>query len=236
MFVWGGTVPTGGHAKALPELVTETVREGRERCGGAVVTVGLGAVEVESRLVSGELACPACEGRLGPWGWARTRSLRNALGGVLVLRPRRSRCRSCGSSHVLLPLVALVRRADVVEVIGQALAVVARGAGARRAAAVVGRPVETVRGWVRRFRARAELLRVVFTALLVEVAPDPVVPAAAGHLVADAVAAIAGAAVAARSRWLGAVGEVPVWRFAAAVSHAQLLAPGWPPAAVSSRV
>lgn len=239
MFVWSGTVPTGGHAKALPELVTEISREGRERCGGAVVTVGLGAVEVESRLVSGELRCPGCAGALGPWGWARTRLLRDGRGPGLVLRPRRSRCRSCGSSHVLLPAFALVRRADVVEVIGQALAVVARGAGARTAAEQVGRPVETVRGWVRRFRERAELLRVVFTVLLAEVAPDPVMPAAAGHPVADAVSAIAGAAVAARSRWPDLVGrnvgEVPVWLFAAAVSHGRLLAPGWPPGISSSR-
>jgi hypothetical protein len=135
---------------------------------------------------------------------------------------------------VLLPLIALVRRADVVEVIGQALVAVAGGAGARRAAELVGRPVETVRGWLRRFRGRVAWLRMVFTALLVEVAPDPVVPAVAGCSVADAVSAIAGAAVAARSRWpqaLGVtIGAVPVWRFAAAVSHGRLLAPGWPPA------
>lgn len=235
MFVWSGAVPTGGHAKALPALVTETSREGRERCGGAVVTVGLDVVEVESRLVSGELRCPVCQGRLGPWGWARTRRLREETGAAAVaLRPRRSRCRACGSSHVLLPLIALARRADVVEVIGQALVAVAGGAGARRAAELVGRPVETVRGWLRRFRGRAAWLRMVFTALLVEVAPDPVVPAVAGCSVADAVSAIAGAAVAARSRWpqaLGVtVGPVPVWRFAAAVSHGRLLAPGWPPA------
>ena len=212
-----------------------------------MVTVGLGAVEVESRLVSGELRCPACEGALGPWGWARTRLLRDGPGTGLVLRPRRSRCRSCRSSHVLLPAFALVRRADVVEVIGQALAAVARGAGARTAAELVGRPVETVRGWVRRFRERAELLRVLFTVLVVEVAPDPVMPAEAGHPVADAVSAIAGAAVATRSRWpdlagsnvgpnVGPnVGEVPVWTFAAAVSHGRLLAPGWPPGVPSSR-
>ncbi|WP_202976274.1 helix-turn-helix domain-containing protein [Microbacterium sp. HSID17254] len=134
---------------------------------------------------------------------------------------------------MLLPAFALVRRADVVEVIGQALAMVARGAGTRTAAEQVGRPAETVRGWVRRFRERAELLRVLFTVLVAEVAPDPVMPAEAGHPVADAVSAIAGAAVATRSRWPSLVdsnvGEVSVWAFAAAVSHSRLLAPGWPP-------
>ena len=32
---------------------------------------------------------------------------------------------------------------------------------------ILGRPVETVRGWVRRFGGRAEAVRVAFTALLV---------------------------------------------------------------------
>jgi hypothetical protein len=131
---------------------------------------------------------------------------------------------------VLLPSIALLRRADLVDVIGQALSAMAGGAGARTAAVQVGRSVETVRGWMRRFRARAELLRVFFTALLVEVAPDPVPPAAARNPVADTVSAIAGAAAAARSRWPQVVvGEVPLWRFAAAVSHGRLLAPSWPP-------
>lgn len=198
-----------------------------------MVTVGLGVVDVESRLASGELRCPACEGALRPWGWARERLLRDARGGALVLRPRRSRCRSCGLSHVLLPWIALLRRADLVDVIGQVLAAMAGGAGARKAALQVGRSVETVRGWMRRFRARAEQLRVFFTALLVEVAPDPVPPAAAGNPVADTVCAIAGAAAAARSRWPDVVGEVPLWSFAAAVSHGRLLAPGWPSGVVS---
>jgi uncharacterized protein DUF6431 len=193
-----------------------------------VVTVGLDEGRVELALVAGRLVCPGCGGVLRRWGWARRRLLRDAGGGAW-LRPRRSRCGSCGLSHVLLPPIALLRRADVVAVIGRALALAAAGAGARTVAKVVGRSAETVRGWLRRFRARAERLRVVFTALLVDLAPDPVPPAAAGNPVADAVAAIAGAGVAARSRWPGVVGEVPVWGFAVAVSHGRLLAPGWPP-------
>lgn len=196
-----------------------------------MVTVGLDEGRVELALAVGRLVCPGCGGVLRRWGWARRRLLRGAVGASVWLRPRRSRCGSCGLSHVLLPSIALLRRADVVEVIGRALALAAAGMGARRVAERVGRSAETVRGWLRRFRARAQRLRVVFTALLVDVAPDPVPPAAAGDPVADAVAAIAGAGVAARSRWPGLVdpvGEVPVWGFAAAVSHGRLLAPGWP--------
>jgi hypothetical protein len=153
--------------------------------------------------------------------------LRETEGPVMV-RPRRSRCGSCGHSHVLLPVFALLRRADAVSVIGAALAARAAGAGARRAAAAVGRPVETVRGWLRRFSARAETVRVVFTTLLVDTALDPVPPAEAGNPVADAVAAIAGAACAVMSRWPERVGEVPVWPVAAAVTGGRLLAPDWP--------
>jgi hypothetical protein len=122
---------------------------------------------------------------------------------------------------------ALVRRADVVTVIGAALAVKAAGGGVRAAAAAVGRPVETVRGWLRCFAGRAEAVRVAFTALLVAVGVDPVPPAAAVSVFADAVAAVAGAAAAVRSRWPG-VGELPGWLVAAAVSGGRLLAPGWP--------
>lgn len=159
-----------------------------------MLTVGVDAVRVEDGLVRGELACPDCGGLLGLWGWARSRVLRDggANGGAVVVWPRRSRCGSCGRSHVLLPVFALLRRADVVTVIGAALAAKAAGAGVRTVAAVVGRPVDTVRGWLRCFAGRAEAVRVVFTALLVEVGVDPVVPAVTRSVFADAVAAIAG--------------------------------------------
>jgi len=130
-------------------------------------------------------------------------------------------------SHVLLPVFALLRRVDLAEVIGAALAAKAAGAGARSIAAVWGRPVDTVRGWLRRFASRAELVRVFFTALLVQVGVDPVPPAKAPSPLADAVAAVAGASVAAASRWDG-VGEVPPWWLAVAASGGRLLAPGWP--------
>jgi hypothetical protein len=52
-------------------------------------------------------------------------------------------------------------------------------------------------------------VRAFFIGLLVEVGVDPVPPAAAPSVFADAVAAIAGAAVAAASRWPG-IGGAPV--------------------------
>jgi hypothetical protein len=65
--------------------------------------------------------------------------------------------------------------------------------------------------------------------LLAEAGPDPVMPAAAGSLVADAVAAIAGAASAVAARW-PQLDEAPVWQAASAASGGLLLAPGWPAA------
>jgi hypothetical protein len=129
-------------------------------------------------------------------------------------------------THVLLPVVALVRRADLAEVIGAALAAKAAGLGARAVAALLGRPVDTVRGWLRRFGSRAEAVRQFFTGLLVDVAPDPVMPGAARTVFADAVAAVVGAAVAVLARW-PRLGEVSVWQAAVAATHGRLLSPSW---------
>lgn len=110
--------------------------------------------------------------------------------------------------------------------IGAALAARARGASFRQIAAAAGRPPETVRGWQRRFSGRAEVVRVFFTVLLAAAGPDPVMPAEAGFPVADAVAAIAGAAAVA-SRWPH-LGAMPVWAAASAASNGMLLGPRWP--------
>jgi hypothetical protein len=62
------------------------------------------------------------------------------------VRPRRARCEGCGVSHVLLPVFVLVRRADLVDVIGAALAAKAAGNGARLIAPRLSQSAETVRG------------------------------------------------------------------------------------------
>jgi hypothetical protein len=191
-----------------------------------VLTVGANAGEVERRLAGGDLECPLCGGVLARWGHARSRVLRG-LGGPAQVRPRRGRCRGCGATHVLLPVFALLRRADLAEVIGAALAARALGKGARPVAAASGRALSTVRGWLRRFGSRAEAVRVFFTRLLVDVGVDPVPPAQGASPFADAVAAVAGAVAAASSRW-PEVGGVSPWRAASAASGGRLLSPGWP--------
>jgi hypothetical protein len=192
-----------------------------------VLTVNGDEAVVERQLAGGELSCSSCGGTLGGWGRARRRRVRVAEGPAVVLVPRRARCRGCGATHVLLPAWCLLRRADAVAVIGAVLEAAAGGAGHRRAARLAGRPASTVRGWLRRFAGRAEPVRAFFTVLLARTAPDPVMPSGTGGLVAAAVSAIAGAAVAVASRW-PLLGEVPVWAAASAASGGRLLAPGWP--------
>ncbi len=188
-----------------------------------MVMVGTDPVGIERRLRAGELVCPCGAGALAPWGHARQRVVR----GVGVLRPRRARCSACLATHVLLAVSCLARRADAVEVIGAALTAKAAGQGHRRIAALLGRPVSTVRGWLRAFAGNAARVRAVFTTLLVELDPltGPIPPR--GSLSADAVEVLGAVAAAARRR-LGVVGAVPAWQLVSAVIGGCLLSPAGP--------
>jgi hypothetical protein len=191
-----------------------------------VLTVNADRDTVERQLADGELACPPCGGVLARWGSGAERRVRMPTGPDVRFCPRRARCRGCGVTHVLLPPWCLARRADAGEVIGQALEAKASGAGHRVIAVRLGRPVSTVRGWLRAFASRTEQVRSVFTALAASLVTDPPLPAPAGSPAADAVAAVAAAAAAA-SRVPG-VGTVARWQLAAAVTCGLLLAPAWP--------
>ena len=173
---------------------------------------------VEAALRRGRLACPHCDGELGPWGSARHRFLRMKEGAE-GHRPRRSRCRSCRRTSVLLPDVALLRRVDAASVIGVALLARAEGLGQRRIAAILSRQRETVRGWLQRFSARAGALATHFSAWafaldarLADVPPQRT-PAAAAI---DAI----GTAGRAASTLLG---PRPVWSWASAMTGGRLL-------------
>ncbi|MBA3720063.1 MAG: helix-turn-helix domain-containing protein [Nocardioidaceae bacterium] len=183
--------------------------------------VGTDLLEVDQLLTGGELRCPDCAGELRPWGHARERGVRDETC-VVALRPRRSWCAQCRCTHVLLPASGLVRRADTVAVIGRALLAKAAGAGHRSIAALLDRPVSTVRGWLRRFGARAEGLRVLFTALLHALDASAAAAGVTGSLFADALESL-GLAAAAAARLFG---PRPAWQFAAAASSGLLLGPG----------
>ena len=192
-----------------------------------MLTVETDPVAVEERLRIGRVGVSGmrgCAGRVGPGSGPD--GPRHRTAGCRIV-PRRSRCTGCRATHVLLPVLLLVRRADTAAVIGAALAAKATGAGHRLIAALLGRPPGTVRGWLRRFAARVEAVRVVFTRWC----------SGAG---AGSGAARAGrVGVGGRGRRGRAprraafmarfcVGEVPVWQVASAVSAGRLLSPGWP--------
>jgi hypothetical protein len=183
-----------------------------------VLMVRAEADEVERELIAGELGCPDCDGELRPWWFARPRRLRGPEG-LVLMRPRRSRCRRCGITHVLLPVLALLRRHDLVEVIGAALMAKAAGAGHRRIATRQGLPEETVRGWLRRFTTRAAAIREHFTRLAHRLGADLSTVQPRASPVVDAVEAIGVAAHAAAERF----GPTPVWHFAAGASAGRLL-------------
>lgn len=106
--------------------------------------------QTEALLLAGEIPCPDCSVQLRPYGHARTRTVRGQGDEPMTLQQRRARCTSCRRTQVLLPAALSVRRADVLEVIATALAAKAAGSGYRRIAARMGRPLSTVRRWLRR--------------------------------------------------------------------------------------
>ena len=183
--------------------------------------VGTDPVEVDRVLAGGGLRCPECTGELRPWGYARSRGVRDE-DAIRASRPRRSSCSQCRRTHVLLPASMLVRRADTVLVIGAALLAKAAGLGHRRVAVVLGRPQSTVRGWLRRFTGRAESVRVMFTELLHALDATVAATTPTGSVFGDALDVL-GLATAAAARLFG---PRPAWEFAAAASGGLLLGPG----------
>src|SRR5258707_6242554 len=102
--------------------------------GTTVMTVRGSAGSVEKRLRAGRLRGPCCGGVLAPWGWARRRVVA-MFAGPAGFCPRRSRCRGCGRTHVLLPADLWSRRRYGAAVIMTVLMLAAGAAAAGRAAA-----------------------------------------------------------------------------------------------------
>ena len=180
---------------------------------------------VEAQLRAGEIGCLGCGAGLRPWGYARPRTLRDG-GERVQVRPRRSICPNCSKSpdrqktHVLLPKLALLRRADVVRVIGEALmATHVEKRSRREVAARAGAPLDTVRGWRRRFRERAEEIRVRFTELAHQWEPEQGGIQARASPELDALEAIGVAAAAAVRHF----GPEPLWQLVAGASGGRLL-------------
>ena len=163
--------------------------------------------------------CPSCSGPVVSWsGYWRHIRWQERERKIFIPRVR---CRVCRVTHALLPAFVLARRLDAAECAGAVIGQVATGGcGVRPAAARMGVPYTTARGWVRRFAGRALELAVSFSALCVELGGEAVQPLP--DPLRSAVAAIGAAftAAAALPGW-AVLGR---WRFAGAVTGGSLLA------------
>ena len=157
--------------------------------------------------------CPSCSSPVVFWsGYWRHVRRRERERKIFIPRVR---CRACGVTHALLPAFVLVRRLDAAEPAGAVIGQVAGGScGVRRAAAAVGVPHMTARGWVRRFTARAGELAVSFSALAAELGGEVVRPRP--DPLRSAVAAVGAAFTAAAG--LPGWAVLGRWRFACAVT------------------
>ena len=167
--------------------------------------------------------CPLCGEPLMSWSgyWRHVRAEGLAGGRCRKIFVPRVRCAPCRVSHALLPAFVLAWRLDTAETIGAVIAEVAGGAcGVRPAAARLGVPYTTARGWVRRFRARAWELAVGFAALAVELGGEAITPAGQASRLALAAIGAAFDAAAGLPGWL----RLGAWRFASSVSGGKLIA------------
>jgi hypothetical protein len=141
--------------------------------------------------------CPECAVAMVFWG-SYFRPVR-IVSVELQLRIHRAICKSCRSSHALLPDLVAVGRLDAVEVIGEATEQMANGATAGEIARRTSLPYTTIRYWRRRFTSRATLLAA--GALAATVALGDLVPRLPIGEVLAAMAALKAAARAARRRF-----------------------------------
>jgi hypothetical protein len=180
--------------------------------------VGIDTAAVETDLIGGRLSCPNCASGLRPWGHSVEREVR------LLHRSedrlfRRSICRACATTHVLIPEDTLVRRRDGVEVIGAALTAKSKGNGHRRIARDLDRSQSTVRGWLRRFASMAGELREHFTRWAHALDPGHDRLYAGGSALCDAVDAVGVLGIVA----VRLFGPRPPWSLAAVVTGGGLL-------------
>jgi len=94
-------------------------------------------------------------------------------------------------------------------------------------------PYQTVRGWLRRFAGRAELVRAWLSGLLLRLVDDPRVPAGRPGRLADALAVLAALREQLPGRW-PVVATLTAWQLVARLSRGGLLAPHWPPETINT--
>jgi hypothetical protein len=157
--------------------------------------------------VNGLVACPYCGHPLAPRGFAPPLGKVRGAGEVEGLGPGgeriRARCSGCGKGHTLLPAPLAAHRADSAGVLGEAVAeYAANGTGAGKIAAVLGRPVRTVAGWLAQARAFAARHLPAFTAMLASLGiADEIAVVPCGNPVRELLAVLRAVVSAAARRW-----------------------------------
>ncbi len=129
---------------------------------------------------------------------------------------------------MLLPVSLAARRADAAAVIAAAVSAnVVRARGHRSIAAWLGRPVSTVRGWLRGFARAAGTIAQRFAVLMVRDAPDAAAlwPAPQPHATGEALSNLAGYAAAVAARF--GVGTLAWHRTGITATNGWLFSASW---------
>lgn len=163
--------------------------------------------------------CPDCASPMSFWsGYSRHVRVGGLCQKIFI---RRVRCHTCQMSHALLPAFLFERRCDVVETIGEVIEnVTDKAGGVRPIARRLGVPHTTARGWLRRFRAHTDELRVSFAAVSIELGAR--VALHGDHVPRDALEAIRAAFVTASD--LIGWARLGCWRFVSVVCGGRLIA------------
>jgi len=178
--------------------------------------------DVEKIIDSRALVCD-CGGMLGRWGHGRSRKVR---GITRVVTPRRTRCRDCGVTHILLPSDCFLRRADSAAVIGKALVAGAGGKGFGKVAQLLDLPRETVRDWYQAARRNAGVMVAWFTVMGLRADPAFLSRHLLGGQLAAAVDVVLRAA-AAITLHISSASMVAPWLVISQVSNGLLLHPNY---------
>lgn len=113
----------------------------------------LNEAQAQHDLAAAALPCPSCGGQLRPVG-GRPSARCGCPGWTCLVASSAARCRDCRTPRCCCRTRAPLRHADAIEVVGAALLAHAAGHGHRTIATELNRPVDTVRGWLRRVTGR----------------------------------------------------------------------------------
>ncbi len=173
---------------------------------------------VEAELKTGLLKCPICGSPLRPWGYGVLREIRLRSSSD-HRRFRRSICKHCHTTHILVEEDTLLRRRHSVEVIGAALVAKSKGKGHRSIARDLDIAASTVRGWLRRFATIADVIREYFVRFANTIDPSHDSRPVGGSPFLDAIEAIGMFAIVSVRRF----GPKPPWLLVSFATGGRLL-------------